>query len=270
MNVRRSLGGAALSAATFVGLVSLAHCERTPAEVPPPPMPAASADDSEADASADRAQREARPPLTATFVDLRPAGTPVTRRACEKLLVAIVRGNGSVGGESLARGDAVVFSAGSEIVVKGDGLGVVAAIAMSPCPKAPVAAPAPRVVRADAAPPLDFAGGRMRAHLDIHEPLDGVAYAGRLSGDAGVPEHVHETSWEILCAVDAHGTLTIAGEKKRIEPRTVTIVAPNTKHAWAPDPGSTLEAFQFYAPPGPEERFRALAASARDASTGTR
>jgi hypothetical protein len=32
------------------------------------------------------------------------------------------------------------------------------------------------------------------------------------------------------------------------------------KHSWTPDPKSELVAIQLYAPPGPEQRFRALAA----------
>ena len=42
-------------------------------------------------------------------------------------------------------------------------------------------------------------------------------------------------------------------------------VPPATKHAWKPDEGSTLVAIQLYTPPGPEQRFKALAAAAADA-----
>jgi hypothetical protein len=43
------------------------------------------------------------------------------------------------------------------------------------------------------------------------------------------------------------------------------MVPPDTKHAWKPDPGSKLVAIQMYDPPGPEQRFVALANAARDA-----
>ena len=42
-------------------------------------------------------------------------------------------------------------------------------------------------------------------------------------------------------------------------------VPPGVKHSWKPDPGTKLVAVQFYSPPGPEQRFKALAAAAADA-----
>jgi mannose-6-phosphate isomerase-like protein (cupin superfamily) len=70
---------------------------------------------------------------------------------------------------------------------------------------------------------------------------------------------MHPDSWEILCAVDAAGTFTLDGKDQRLGPRQVVTVPPATKHAWTPDEGSNLVAIQLYAPPGPEQRFKALA-----------
>jgi hypothetical protein len=37
-------------------------------------------------------------------------------------------------------------------------------------------------------------------------------------------------------------------------------VPPSVRHAYRPDPGTGIVAFQMYAPPGPEQRFKKLAA----------
>jgi quercetin dioxygenase-like cupin family protein len=113
-------------------------------------------------------------------------------------------------------------------------------------------------VRADAAPDLVFANGQMHARLDV-ESEPGV-YFGRLEGTAPVAEHKHDSSWEILCALEGAGTFTLAGKPQRLENGGIVVVPPSTKHSWKPDDGVRLVAFQLYTPPGPEQRFKKLAA----------
>jgi mannose-6-phosphate isomerase-like protein (cupin superfamily) len=120
-----------------------------------------------------------------------------------------------------------------------------------------------RVVRAAQAPELTFARGAMHAHLDIDDRDVASFYLGRLSGTAGVPEHSHDQSWEVLCAVEASGTFTLRGEASRLGPLTCVSVEPGAKHSWKPDPGSSLVGVQMYFPPGPEQRFKKLAADER-------
>lgn len=109
---------------------------------------------------------------------------------------------------------------------------------------------------------LAWGGGGMRAWLDVDATRSPEAYYGRLQGKLGVPEHQHDGSWEILFAIDAHGTFTIAGKAERLDGPKVVRVPPGTKHAWLPDPGTELVASQIYFPPGPEQRFKRLAADA--------
>jgi len=118
-----------------------------------------------------------------------------------------------------------------------------------------------KIIRASAAPDLAFAGGKMHVHLDADDrAIAPFAYVGRLEGTAPVAEHAHDGSWEVLCAVEAAGTFTLAGVANRLAPKTCVTVPPNAKHSWVPDANSTLRAVQLYAPPGPEQRFKALAA----------
>jgi len=120
--------------------------------------------------------------------------------------------------------------------------------------------------RAKQTPELTWANGAMHAHLDVGQDVSPDLYLGRLAGTAGVGEHQHDTSIEILAAIEASGTFTQAGFEKHIGPRTIVTVPKKTPHAWKPDPGSKLVAIQMYLPPGPEQRFVALNADYQDAS----
>ena len=106
----------------------------------------------------------------------------------------------------------------------------------------------------------------MSAHLDVTRAsaLAPELYLGRLEGTAAVAEHSHAEAWEILATVDAKGTLVLDGTEGPVGPRQIVIIPPGTKHAYQPSPGSKLVAVQMYAPPGPEQRFVALAAAAHD------
>lgn len=203
-------------------------------------------------------------PATIAFVDLTSVGTSVHLDGCQDVVVAVASGHANALEQELAAGDSVVDRTVTpvDIVVKGAGLAVVAAVGTK-C--ASGAFPPPSRIAANRAQDLSWASGAMHAHLDIQDELRGDAYFGRLSGTAGVPEHAHEVSTEIVIAIEASGTLTIDGKPRRLAPRDVVAIPPATKHSWTPDPGSKLVAFQIYSPPGPEERFKALAARAGSA-----
>jgi mannose-6-phosphate isomerase-like protein (cupin superfamily) len=202
------------------------------------------------------------PPAKAAFVDL-PATIPAT--VCERLLVAIVRGKVTALGETLGAGDTLVVVHGDPFEAKGTGLAVTARIGVAPCPVRARPATEKTVVRASAAPELKFAGGKMAVHLDVGTKLSPDLYMGRLEGTAPVGEHTHPTSWEILAAVEASGTFVLEGTEAKLGPRHIVFVPPAAKHAWKPDPGPKLVAIQMYSPPGPEQRFVALAAAEKDA-----
>lgn len=216
------------------------------------------------------ARAPASPPVDAAFMDVTVEGTPLEVGDCEQITLAMVDGVAVAMGEVIRRGDVLVAAGKRTIHVKGQsaaaagdvskmrsGVGVVARVRPIDCAEVR-SAPAPAVVRGNSVPELTWAKGAMHAHLDVRSDLSPSAYTGRLSGTAAVPEHVHESSWEIIALVEAHGTFVVNGNEQRIGPRSVIVVPPNTRHAWRPDPGSTMDAVQFYAPPGPEMRFQVL------------
>jgi mannose-6-phosphate isomerase-like protein (cupin superfamily) len=89
------------------------------------------------------------------------------------------------------------------------------------------------------------------------------------SPDAAVAPHQHDASWEVLATLTASGTAKRASAPgsadlapTRIEGGAVVMMPKATTHAWEPDGKEPLVAIQLYVPPGPEQRFKALAGAA--------
>jgi quercetin dioxygenase-like cupin family protein len=204
------------------------------------------------------------PPVKARFVD-----TPARLDAavCERVVVAVVKGKVTAMSETLHAGDVLVVTHGDAFDASGTGTVVWASVAIPDCAALSRPAAAKVVVRGAPTPKLEWAGGTMSARLDVSaaSKVAPELYLGRLEGTAGVAEHDHPTSWEILAAVEAKGAFVIDGTEARLASRQIVFVPPGAKHAWKPEPGSKLVAVQMYAPPGPELRFGALAAAEKAA-----
>jgi mannose-6-phosphate isomerase-like protein (cupin superfamily) len=188
--------------------------------------------------------------------------------ACDVRFLAAASGEALVthGREEqrLAPGDVLVVQGPGRIRASGKAVALVAAFSPERCDEAIAAGHRGwSIVRAGTAPELSWAapsGGNMHAHLDVQDFKSPSVYFGRLSGDAAVAEHAHDGSREVLCAVQASGTLTLEGVAHHLGPRECAQVPPSVRHAYRPDPGTGIVAFQMYAPPGPEQRFKKLAA----------
>jgi mannose-6-phosphate isomerase-like protein (cupin superfamily) len=187
---------------------------------------------------------------------------------CETLLLAVASGSVTAFGQTFAVGDVLVATHAVAGELGGKGLVVEAREPSLSCVVRSRPAPEQTVVRASSARRLAWASGKMSAHLDVPASLSPRLYLGRLEGTAGVAEHTHPGSWEILAAVEAAGTFTLDGRSMRLGPKQIVFVPPGTKHSWSPDAGSKLVAVQMYSPPGPERRFVDLAAAeSADAAT---
>jgi quercetin dioxygenase-like cupin family protein len=83
------------------------------------------------------------------------------------------------------------------------------------------------------------------------------AYAGRLSLNAGaeVKPHKHDTSVEIVVVQSGRGTFTIDGAKEEVGPGDEILIPKGATHGFIAGK-EPVKIVQFYAPPGPEERFR--------------
>ena len=223
---------------------------------------AGNADDGGPSTAAVMAAALAEPPVKAKFVD-----TPgkLDAALCTRTLVAVVKGKVSALSEALGAGDVLVVESGDPFDATGAGTVVWAQAPIAPCPVRSRPAMKKSVIRAATAPKLEWASRTMSAHLDVTPTASPELYLGRLEGTAPVAEHSHTGSWEILAAVEANGTLVLDGTEGRVGPRQIVMIPAGAKHAWKPEAGSKLIAIQMYAPPGPEQRFVALAAADKDA-----
>lgn len=122
---------------------------------------------------------------------------------------------------------------------------------------------------------LSWGGGAFHARIAFEAADSPHASLGVLIGspDAQVAEHDHAEAWEVLSAVTAAGALRVPGQPvprgaegarvaehdRVVGSGSVVLVPPGVRHSWRPDGSRALVAVQVYAPPGPEQRFRALA-----------
>jgi mannose-6-phosphate isomerase-like protein (cupin superfamily) len=202
-------------------------------------------------------------PIQAGFVELGSVELAASG-PCDVRFLAVASGSAMVsrGAEAhaLAEGDVVVMQGAGRLRASGPGVVLAAAYSPDRCDEALAAAHRGcSIVRASAAPELSWAGGTMHAHLDIEADRSPSVYFGRLSGSGAVPEHQHDDVREVLCATQAAGTFTLAGEPHRLGPRQCVQIPVSTRHSWTPDATTGIVAFQIYTPPGPEQRFRKLA-----------
>ncbi len=134
-----------------------------------------------------------------------------------------------------------------------------AAVLVFHAPGASLTDKAPVITREwSAVKELTIAGGKgtVRILFDKDSGGDGSAYAGwlKLGKGAAVPEHVHSAEAEILWIVKGQGEMTIAGQKMTVSAGMSVAIPANTKHSFTA--GEDVEAVQFYAPGGPEQRFK--------------
>lgn len=207
-------------------------------------------------------------PVNASFLEVGKVSTRIEHVACETRAVIVVRGKVSARSivaqdksmnETLAAGDVLLTQGRGRYELSGDGTAVFAIVQPPACEPNQFTGLTKKVVRGKDVPALIVANGGLIVHLDVEGANAAVAYMGRLEGTAPVAEHAHDTSWEVLCAVEAKGTLTVAGVPRRVASHTCEKVPPRAKHHWTPDDGTKLVAVQFYTPPGPEQRFKAMA-----------
>jgi quercetin dioxygenase-like cupin family protein len=76
-----------------------------------------------------------------------------------------------------------------------------------------------------------------------------------LNKGAGVPEHVHESSAEILYVEDGAVEMTLDGQKLRVERGDAVYIPAGVKHSAQVVSEGPFRAVQVYAGPGPEQRF---------------
>jgi mannose-6-phosphate isomerase-like protein (cupin superfamily) len=110
---------------------------------------------------------------------------------------------------------------------------------------------------------LAWGGGAHHARIAYDASSEGAPPASMtlllMSKNAPVAEHVHDKEWEILAMVAGDGDFLRKGAATKMTGGTIATVPPGTPHAWRPSGTTPTIGIQFYWPPGPEQRFKALA-----------
>jgi putative monooxygenase len=127
------------------------------------------------------------------------------------------------------------------------------------CARAPTV-PVRHVVGTADAPTFRIAQGKGTAILLLNEETGArAASLGvlELQGGAGVPEHVHEDSVEMLYVEEGGAEMTIQGQVLPVRPGDAVYIPAGTPHAARiPEDTPRFRAVQVYVGPGPEARFR--------------
>lgn len=121
----------------------------------------------------------------------------------------------------------------------------------------PAAAPRYRVSTKEAPRHL-IANGKGSATLLLNASTGATAASMtllELNQGAAVPEHVHETSAEILYIEEGAAQMTVDGKKLRVERGDAVYIPAGAKHSAQVVSQETFRAVQVYAGPGPEQRF---------------
>ena len=114
-------------------------------------------------------------------------------------------------------------------------------------------------------PPLVVMDGSLEVRILLDADGSSAQHAGLavLTGSPGfaVPEHVHDEAAEILYFEEGRGTMHIGEHDVAVAPGVSVYVPEGTPHSFEPSGSSAMRALQFYAPSGPEQRFRGMTGS---------
>jgi mannose-6-phosphate isomerase-like protein (cupin superfamily) len=110
--------------------------------------------------------------------------------------------------------------------------------------------------------PIHVASSGIDIRILLDSDATGAEHAGLavLSGapETRVAEHTHDESAEVLYVEDGDGTMHIGARTVDIHPGVSVYVPPATPHSFEPTGRRPLRVLQFYAPSGPEQRFRGM------------
>jgi len=120
--------------------------------------------------------------------------------------------------------------------------------------------PVRHVVSTAEAPTFRIAQGKGTAVLLVNEETGARAASMgvlELDAGAGVPEHIHENSVEMLYVEEGTAEMTVEGKVLPVRSGDAVYIPAGVRHAARiPEGAPRFRAVQVYVGPGPEQRFR--------------
>jgi mannose-6-phosphate isomerase-like protein (cupin superfamily) len=119
-----------------------------------------------------------------------------------------------------------------------------------------------RVASFGTSPPLSVMDGTLEVRILLDADAAGAEHAGlavlSASPSFAVPEHVHDEAAEVLYFEDGAGTMQIGEHAIDVAAGMTVYVPEGTPHSFTSAGTRPMRAIQFYAPSGPEQRFRGM------------
>ena len=117
------------------------------------------------------------------------------------------------------------------------------------------------VVRAAAdAKRFAIADGKAEVRIIVDEAItrDTAAYVGAITASVGaqIPPHRHANSSEYLLVLEGAASMQVAGQTLIVQPGDAVQIPSSVEHSATIVGTESFKALQFYAPAGPEQRFK--------------
>ncbi|MCP4446482.1 MAG: cupin domain-containing protein [Myxococcales bacterium] len=124
----------------------------------------------------------------------------------------------------------------------------------------------PLVRTAASAQVLQIAGGKAQVRIIIDEAMskDSSAYIGAITAEVGaeIPLHRHANSSEYLLVLEGGARMQVAGREIQVQAGDAIQLPKNVEHGARIVGTEQFKALQFYAPAGPEQRFKGAVSAA--------
>lgn len=204
---------------------------------------------------------------------------PRHRHASAELLL-IVSGGGKMKSRRLRAGDGVYIAAGTPHQLINDGDKPLVAVQLyapagperrflggsdpgtQPVPDGEKSRAVERVAAAARARAHAILDGKGEARIlfDAASAGDDAASLVALTLDASaeVPVHVHDAASEYLFFLEGAGVVMIDGQETPVAAGDAVQIPSGIEHGFRAAAGATVKAVQFYAPAGPEQRFKGV------------
>lgn len=200
-----------------------------------------------------------------TFIEI-PSGGQWMRPSTQGTAIVYVRkGRAKLDAGAITEGDVAVLPDGSahpmrasmrtELLVLATPPGGEQAYRAGAAMGAAGTGPEPRIMERNSSEKVDILDGKGEVWMMLQKDK---AYVGVIRVRAGttVPEHTHAGEAELLYITEGKGEMTIDGQRFPLEPFVAVHVPAGARHSVKVSPDTHMQAIQFYAPSGPEQRWK--------------
>jgi quercetin dioxygenase-like cupin family protein len=199
-----------------------------------------------------------------TWIDLQPGARFVRPSPKGMAFIYVRRGRATFGGQPANEDEVVVLPDGSAPLIMSTNRAELVMLLVPPgaeqafrtnakIPEPVSGGPAPKIITTNASEKHEILGGKGTVWIYVQNDQAAVDHL-RLEAKSSVPERSNGGAAELLYVENGTGKLTLDGDTYPLQPFTAIYIPPGSKFSISVD--KRLDAVQFYAPSGPEQRFK--------------